>query len=73
MNPMTFEEYVVEVQREHLSNKALRLGQAYFNVLNRHRPDLAERVRGVFTMDPFYRDNNIPSFLEFLGDNWTVQ
>jgi hypothetical protein len=50
--------------------KGMRLGQAAFNILIDVRPDLAERVRGKVTLDPFYKDANLPAFLEWVASHW---
>ena len=42
-----------------------REGQAYFNYAYRMEPDKVDCVRGT-NLDPFYNDNNIKSFIEYL-------
>lgn len=53
-----------------------RAGQAMFNVLERMRPDLAEKVRGT-DFDPFYASSlewegrsKVDAFRKWLRDNW---
>lgn len=46
-----------------------RRGQAAFNLLHVLRPDLADLVRGS-EHDPFYTDERLPAFLEWLGERW---
>ena len=63
----TFEDFVKKVGEVHVPE--LRDGQRAFNVLWACRPDLAEQVRGT-AIDPFYRDEMLPSFYEWVGENW---
>lgn len=52
----------------------LRAGQAAFNELYRIRPDLANEIRGRFTtLDPFYRDENLPAFYEWLTERVSLE
>ena len=46
-----------------------RAGQAYFNVLLEGKTKLAERIRGT-SLDPFHMDGVIPTFLEYVLENW---
>jgi hypothetical protein len=39
-----------------------RNGQLLFNLLNEINPEAANAIRGNITCDPFYIDQNIPSF-----------
>ena len=66
----SFEEYVVDVAKMYREYPSLRLGQCYFNALIDYKPELAEKVRGRPSLDPFYQDKNIPAFLEFITNNW---
>ena len=62
-NPLTQNE-AIEIQREaEISSyeSDLRFGQALFNALDAHRPDLAQRISGT-SADPFYDDMNIQKF-----------
>lgn len=68
---MTFDEYVVEASEYQRENPHQRSGQVYFNVLYQVRPDLSERIRTT-DLDPFYRDQRLPQFLEFVANNWEV-
>lgn len=44
-----------------------RAGQAAFNALYALRPDLANQIqRDHVNLDPFYRDENLPAFYEWL-------
>lgn len=68
---MTFEEYLELVNRfSRAVPQYQRLGQVYFNTLDDVRSDLADRVRGIQYLDPFYQNGNIPAFLDFVGRNW---
>lgn len=47
----------------------IREGQAAFNALYELSPALAQRIRGDHsTLDPFYRDENLPAFFRWLED-----
>ena len=46
-----------------------RYGQAYYNTLARHRPDLADKIRKT-PLDPFYRDSVDPETDVFVQENW---
>lgn len=43
-----------------------RIGQALFNSLSESHPQIANELRGVKTLDPFYKDENINSCLGFV-------
>lgn len=72
---MTFEQYLEEVQatfqKWSTASNPWRLGQTYFNVLCELRPDLSERIRTT-DLDPFYRDQIIPEFLNWVGEQWNI-
>lgn len=46
-----------------------REGQAYFNALYIHRPDIADRLRSG-PLDPFYNDDMLPAFFNYVGATW---
>lgn len=46
-----------------------RKGQTLFNALENVRPDLSVKVRTT-DLDPFYRDDRIPAFTDWLYANW---
>jgi len=45
----------------------LRSGQAFFNVLHRDYPELAEEIRGT-ELDPFYDSGKNDKFIEWLKE-----
>lgn len=49
--------------------KEFREGQAYFNSLSDHQPKLACQLGGT-SLDPFYRDEVLPDFLDEVEDQW---
>jgi hypothetical protein len=55
----------INMDRDVIRNIALgqREGQAWFNALQKHAPDLAEIIRGT-KEDPFNDDRAIPAFLK---------
>lgn len=63
---MTFNEFIAYASHPVPDQ---RNGQAAFNALATVRPDLAEVVRGSL-VDPFYRDELLPEFYEFLSEWW---
>jgi hypothetical protein len=69
-NKLTFEEFIVRASAHQIQVRDQRLGQAYFNTLVWHRPDLAEQIRGSRMYDPFHDDNKFPAFLDFITTNW---
>lgn len=46
-----------------------RTGEMMFNALNNMDSKLANSLLGT-SCDPFYNDENIPEFLEFIRDHW---
>lgn len=67
---MTFEEFIVAASSYSINARDERLGQAYYNTLSYHRPDLAAQVNGDPQCDPFHNDKNINRFLGFVATNW---
>jgi hypothetical protein len=59
---MNYQEYVRKVYEVLGTNRTLRPGQAYFNVLHDVRPGSANVIRGTH-LDPFYDDSRLPEFL----------
>jgi hypothetical protein len=66
---ITFNTYLEMVREAQTDYPEWRIGQAYFNVLSTVNTDLAERVRAS-RIDPFYRDERLPFFLSFVGEEW---
>lgn len=46
-----------------------RQGQAHFNSLYEHRPDIANQIRTT-AADPFYDDRKLPLFFETVEALW---
>lgn len=67
--PMSIKEYLDTVDEVRGANMRWRHGQALFNVLADHRPDLSERLRGT-PIDPFHLDYAPAAFTEWLKANW---
>lgn len=65
---MTYWDYVAEVGKARYLFPNWRLGQAYFNVLARLRPDLADDIRQ--EVDPFYDDELVSEFARRVLENW---
>lgn len=70
INQLTFEEYLRKVCSEKSKHPEWRLGQTYYNVLHEVRPDIAIDVNGVIWKDPYYNDQYIPRFLEYVESIW---
>ena len=67
---MTFKEYLTEAAKCFIANKRThRRGQAYWNTLELHRKDLADKIRAT-KIDPYYRDERVPDFIDYLKDKW---
>ena len=66
---MSYETFITTCMRMRTRNPAWRKGQTYYNVLSQVRPDLCERIR-TSKLDPFYMDERIPAFLEWVKANW---
>jgi len=67
---MTFEQFIVAASSYLINSRGERMGQAYFNALSFHRPDIAVVIGGDPEYDPFYDDKNINRFLGFVADRW---
>lgn len=61
-----FDEFQVLVFSYRLDNPAQREGQAAFNALFAVHPEIAERVRSDFRVDPFDDDDRLPAFMAFV-------
>ena len=67
---MTFDEWMVKACAHNESQPQQRKGQAYFNSLNEHRPDIANRLRSTI-YDPFYGDDRrVLRFLTKVKELW---
>lgn len=66
----TYEEFVdrVHASWEHPANQK-RLGQVFFNKLDKERPDIASRIRGTM-FDPFHHDHIHVKIGETVRDMW---
>lgn len=63
-----FGEYLYQVSSVKTDNPTWRMGQTYFNVLYHLHPLVANMYRSSY-IDPFYKDDNIPKFLEHVYNN----
>jgi hypothetical protein len=67
----SFEAYLDEVERARVDTpEHIRDGQLAYNLLTQMRPELAAVVPEV--VDPFFRDDRIGPFTEWLQRNWQV-
>ena len=67
---MKYWEWFAIFCRTHADHQDWRVGQAAFNSLLEHRPDLAEKIRGDPDLDPFYYSSKLPEFYSYLKANW---
>jgi hypothetical protein len=65
----TFDRYLLEAVFYKAEHPEQRLGQAYFNILVRIRPLLAESIRWG-ALDPFHSDDRFPQFLNHVSAFW---
>ena len=66
---MSYDDFCMKVAANQAIARSWRSGQAAFNTLHEVRPDLSERVRGT-GLDPFYRDERLKEFYDFVEANW---
>lgn len=66
---MTFDEWMVYAWGYWKARPEQRKGQAYFNALEVHRPDIASGVRGT-PVDPFFNDSQLVPFLDIVEESW---
>jgi hypothetical protein len=69
---LTFADYLKAVTLTLTTYPEWRLGQAFYNVLDANRPDIARKIQGTMR-DPFYQDTRIPTFLTFVLENWDTK
>lgn len=70
MSATTFDDFILAVRAAEVDHSGFeRCGQSAFNVLNRLRPDLSEKVRGTH-FDPFYDTGKLSSFFEWVKERW---
>lgn len=66
---MNYHSFRLAVQQEWAESQDQRLGQVYFNLLHKVRPDIANRLRGSL-IDPFYREKLSTETEEFVIAGW---
>lgn len=66
---MTIDEWVYQATQYQIAHPEQRWGQALFNSLYDHRPDIANSVRAT-TADPFYDNERITLFLQTVEALW---
>jgi len=68
----TINQYLLEVSKHHAAHPDLRYGQCLYIVLFENRPELAVKIKGISSIDPFYsQPNEMSGFWEFLYKEWT--
>jgi len=64
-NQILFLEKIVNLYNERYTE--LRLGQTWYIVVHKLYPDIIKDIVGT-DRDPFYKDSNIPKFLEKISE-----
>lgn len=64
----TYSVYIVDSMSRYRKGGE-RMGQAYFNTLAERRPEIADLVRDS-RLDPFYSDEPLGEFLNFVMVRW---
>jgi len=67
---MELHEYWMAVGRYYQDYKHVRKGQAAFNVLDQERHDLAILIAGIDGLDPFFEDENLSRFANYIAARW---
>lgn len=66
---LTYDVWLAAADKYAREHPQQRYGQALFNHLQAHKPDLANDVRGR-EMDPFYNTALVAVFLKYVGEHW---
>jgi hypothetical protein len=66
---MTMSDWLLAASVYWSQHTAQRQGQAYFNSLEEHRPDIAFAIRTSLA-DPFYDNTRISAFLDKVRELW---
>lgn len=66
---ISFDAYLSEVDKAYRENRGWRLGQTYFNILHRIKPDLANAIRTT-EADPFDSCGKLNEFLRVAERFW---
>lgn len=69
---MTYAEWMVATSKQ-VRSLDIRMGQHWFNALAVVRLDIANKVRGLRGIDPFYVDDNMNRFMNFVHDAWNQE
>lgn len=68
---MTYGEYLHTALRDFNSEGLIRSGQWLMILLAEHNPALHNHIMTFRSdVDPFYVDNRIPAFLEYVQEHW---
>ena len=67
----SYNEFLEAVDKafQHPSASKYRYGQLYFNMLDKYRPDLTEKIRGT-ALDPFQKEEVTKETHQFAINNW---
>ena len=68
---MNFNQYLTGANAAYVqTNGGLRYGQALYNHIFEVAPQIAYKIPD--ELDPFYDDDIVPAFLNFVQDRWDV-
>lgn len=70
MKKLTTKEWIAITEQvtSLMAQHRLRMGQAYMNALNSIKPELYKEITQMESIDPFYKDKNLPAFFEYLTE-----
>jgi hypothetical protein len=66
---MTMNDWLIHAMVYLQQHAGQRQGQAYFNSLEEHRPDISAMIRCTVN-DPFYNDNKLDAFFRKVEELW---
>ena len=67
---MKFDLFIAGFCHFRNTEKTWREGQCFFNALSEMKPDLANKIRGHDTLDPFYRNSVSRDTWDYVMDHW---
>lgn len=67
---MKFDRFIDRFCHFRKTKKTWREGQCFFNALCEMMPDLANKIRGHHTLDPYYHDSVSRETWDYVMDHW---
>ncbi|HMT01742.1 MAG TPA: hypothetical protein PKD00_00290 [Burkholderiales bacterium] len=65
INEKDYYSFVEQAENLVINNPSLRLGQCLFNIFFENYPDIINKIKNT-DKDPFYNNNNIVKFLNYI-------